>query len=254
MKPPPEDFRRSPADTARSLGRLCWASLTAPVQLAAHRLLWTRRTSLLDDELELPDLGRAFPGDPTTLQRADAGVGALHVRRYRLTIRTHASVTDALDVIRRDLDSLVPERFVWFRDADGGPVAGPLVEGQEFVARLTGPHDGPVRVVEVTDHSIRLATLTGHVEAGEIDFHIDRPAEDRLVVTVRSWARSGDERVRLLYERGGGARVQAYVWSQLTTQVAAALDGTPIGRIELSSRRLNWPVADRSGHVEAGAS
>ncbi len=79
---------------------------------------------------------------------------------------------------------------------DGPLPQGPRTEGRaavgdEFVVRMPGPWDGPVRAVEVTPTSFRLATLTGHLEAGQIEF---RAADDGgdLVFTIESWARSGD--------------------------------------------------------------
>ena len=46
--------------------------------------------------------------------------------------------------------------------------------GDEYVVRMPGPWDGPVRVVEVTPTSFRLATLDGHLEAGQIEFRARR--------------------------------------------------------------------------------
>ena len=43
--------------------------------------------------------------------------------------------------------------------------------GDEFVVRMPGPWDGPVRVVERDpDARFRLVTLAGHLEAGQIEF------------------------------------------------------------------------------------
>ena len=233
-------FPREAVDTAESLGRWALATVVEPWRLIAHQLQWTAARRLDDDELDLPDLDRPLPGDPATLQRVSAGVGVLHVRRYRLVVATTADVADAVAALA-DLDGLTPARFVRFRDAGGRAVAGPLSLGQEFVARLTGPRDGPVRVVEVRDDGYRLATLRGHVEAGEIDFTVARVAPGRLLVEVRSWARSGADEIRWLYERGGGQRVQAHVWASLCLALAEELDGRPVGRVEVASRRLPWP-------------
>ena len=238
-------FRRERADTVRSLGRWALVAAVDVLGLARHRVMWTASARLEDDELWLPNLDRPLPGDPSTLQRAADGVGDLHVRRYRLVVATDRTVADAVELLRDDLDSLVPERFVWFRDAEGRPV-GSIEVGDEFVARLAGPRDGPVRTVEVTEDGYRLATLRGHVEAGEIRFRVERLGPQRLGVEIRSWARSGSEDVRLLYERGGGQQVQAHVWTSLCLALADRLDGRAVGRVEIASRRLDWPPSGRT--------
>lgn len=237
-------FDRGPAETVESIGRWALATVVEPWRLAAHTLWWTASRRLDDDELELPDLDRALPGDPASVQRAADGVGQLHVRRYRLVVATSTDVADAAALLT-ELDALTPNRFVRFRDEHGGPVPSPLAVGHEFVARLTGPRDGPVRVVEVRDDGYRLITLAGHVEAGEIDFRVSAPTSGRLLVEIRSWARSGGADVRWLYERGGGQRVQANVWASLCLAAVERLDGRAVGRVEVASRRLSWPLAPR---------
>jgi hypothetical protein len=49
-----------------------------------------------------------------------------------------------------------------------------LAVGDEFVVRMPGPWDGPARVVSRTPTSFRLATLDGHLEAGQIEFRVSR--------------------------------------------------------------------------------
>lgn len=235
-------FPRRPIDTAESLGRWATVAVTGPLRLVSHQLWWTAHRGLDDDELALPDLERPLPGDPTTVQRVGDGVGDLHVRRYRLVVATDASVARAVAGLT-DLDALTPRRFVRFHDARGGAVAGPLAVGDEFVARITGPRDGPVRVVEVARDGFTLVTLRGHVEAGEIRFRVTGRGRERLLVEVRSWARSGASDVRWLYEYGWGHRVQAHVWTSLCLALADRLDGRAVGRVEVASRRLAWPLA-----------
>ena len=64
------------------------------------------------------------------------------------------------------------------------PVAGPLSEdararqgqmrvGDEWVVRMPGPWDGPVRTIEVGPEHFRFATLAGHLEAGQIEWRAD---------------------------------------------------------------------------------
>lgn len=247
-----DPFPRRPVDTAESLGRWAAAAMTGPVRLLAHQLWWTAARRLDDDELTLPDLDRPHPGDPTTIQRAAEGVGDLHVRRYRLVIATDATVAAAVAALA-DLDDLTPRQFVRFHDGRGRAVTGPLVVGDQFVARITGPRDGPVRVVDVAEDGFTLVTLRGHVEAGEIRFRVERRGTDRLLVEVRSWARSGARGVWWLYERGGGHRVQAHVWASLCLALAGRLGGRVVSRVEIASRRLAWPPEVEPGSVTDAA-
>lgn len=41
--------------------------------------------------------------------------------------------------------------------------------GDEYLVRMPGPWNGPVRVVGRTPTSFRLATLQGHLEAGQLE-------------------------------------------------------------------------------------
>ena len=45
-----------------------------------------------------------------------------------------------------------------------------MAVGDEYVVRMPGPWDGPVRVIASDELSFRLATLEGHLEAGQIEF------------------------------------------------------------------------------------
>ena len=71
-----------------------------------------------------------------------------------------------MEHVAEDLDRMAPTEFASFQRLDDGPLA----VGDEYVVRMPGPWDGPVRAVEVTPTSFRLATLDGHLEAGQIEF------------------------------------------------------------------------------------
>ena len=95
-----------------------------------------------------------------------------------------------------------------------------MAVGDEFVVRMPGPWDGPVRVVDVQPTSFRLVTLAGHLEAGQIEFTAQREA-DRLVFHIESWARSGDRLSDLLYDRVRMAKeIQLHMWTSLLERVA----------------------------------
>jgi hypothetical protein len=116
--------------------------------------------------------------------------------------------------------------------------------GDEYVVRMPGPWDGPVRVAEVTPTSFRLATLAGHLEAGQIEFRAAREG-DRLAFTIESWARSGDRLSDLLYGHLRMAKeVQLHMWASFLERVVELAEGRRDGLLEIHTRRVDEP-ADR---------
>ena len=110
--------------------------------------------------------------------------------------------------------------------------------GDEFVVRMPGPWDGPVRVVDVTPSSFRLATLTGHLEAGQIEFRAAGGAGN-LVFTIESWARSGDRLCEVLYDRLRMAKeVQLHMWTSFIERVVEIAGGRRAGGVEIRTRRI----------------
>ena len=110
--------------------------------------------------------------------------------------------------------------------------------GDEYVVRMPGPWDGPVRIVAVSPASFRFATLAGHLEAGEIEFRA-LPAPDGLRFEIESWARSADRLSDLLYHRLRMAKeIQLHMWTSFLERVAAASGGRLTGGIEIHTRRV----------------
>ena len=70
-------------------------------------------------------------------------------------------------VAQADPDAAAPGGLAGFVKASGEK--GRMRVGDEFVVRMAGPWDGPVRVSNVSDHSFRLITLERHLEAGQIE-------------------------------------------------------------------------------------
>src|ERR1700761_8514855 len=90
---------------------------------------------------------------------------------------------------------------------------------------MPGPWDGPVRVIAQTPRSFRLATLDGHLEAGQIEFRADD--DDRLRFPIGSWARSADRFSNLLYHRVGMAKeVQLHMWISFLEGAAKLAQGS----------------------------
>ena len=111
--------------------------------------------------------------------------------------------------------------------------------GDEFVVRMPGPWDGPVRVVDRTPASFRLATLDGHLEAGQIEFSA-REEGPMLEFQIESWARAGDRFSNLLYDRLRMSKeIQLHMWTSVLERVAKLAGGRLTGGIEIRTRRVD---------------
>jgi len=108
------------------------------------------------------------------------------------------------------------------------------------VVRMPGPWDGPVRVIGRDATSFRLATLDGHLEAGEIEFRAARDG-DVLHFEIESWARAGDRLSDLMYNKLRLAKeIQLNMWTHFCIRAAALAGGRPKGGITISTRWVPW--------------
>ena len=109
---------------------------------------------------------------------------------------------------------------------------------------MPGPWDGPVRVVDVGSCSFRLATLAGHLEAGQIEFRSSGDEDSGVVFEIESWARSSSAVVDVLYHRLRMAKeVQAHMWISFLERVVQLAGGRMTGGIELDTERIDMPTA-----------
>jgi hypothetical protein len=184
----------------------------------------------------LPELPAGVSAEE--VQGPGDGAGPLFHRRYRVRIRDcRLGADELMEAIQRSPNATAPATFARFQRVDGG--RGRLSVGDEFVVRMPGPWDGPVRVVQAGPRSFRLATLAGHLEAGQIEFRVAPDGESRLVFEIESWARSSTTLVNLLYHRLRMAKeVQAHMWISFLERVVRMSRGRMTGGIELYTERL----------------
>jgi hypothetical protein len=206
----------------------------AIVRYLLHRVPLYRRNRRRIDEPEPPDFSRTLPGAAEELQRPADGAGALYHRRYSVAYTDGRLGAAALiRTLLSDLNAASPVEFSHFepvRARDGDR----LGVGDELVVRLPGPWDGPVRLVAVDDTSFRLATLRGHMEAGEIEFRAGSNEHGWTVFEIESWARSGDQMFRWLYDRLPVAReLQLHMWSHFCERVVRIADGILMTNVEV---------------------
>ena len=172
----------------------------------------------------------------TDAQGLDDGVGAGFHRSYRLVVDTSMSATEAMAAVQADLNLLTKEDFAPFERVAG--LVGEMRVGDRHVVKLAGPWQGPVEVDEVTPTSFRLTALTGHMEAGFIDFSVVSLGDGTLELTIESWSRSGDAAMDVLYDRVGIAKqLQAEMWVEACEAFANAVGGTPAGPVDVVTER-----------------
>ena len=171
------------------------------------------------------------------VQGCEDGVGPMFHRSYRTRVRNSAiSAEELMEKVQSDPNRAAPTRFARFQQTQG--VRGQLRVGDEFVVRMPGPWDGPVRVIDVRPRSFRLATLAGHLEAGQIEFRIGAE-RDLLVFEIESWARSSTPLVNLLYHRLRMAKeVQAHMWISFLERVVDLSAGRMTGGVEIETERI----------------
>ena len=145
---------------------------------------------------------------------------------------------ELMDKVAANLNRVSPGMAV-FGDTRGQP--GQLRQGDELVVRMPGPWDGPVRVVHRDPMSFRLATLEGHLEAGEIEFRATSDG-DALQFEIESWARARYRLADLLYNRLRLAKeIQLNMWSHFCVRAAALAGGRLSGGVTIRTRRVDWP-------------
>ena len=215
-----------------------------PVGIAAvsWRYMWRtiplHRSEEAGTRADLPGRVYGTSGFADRLQPLDAGVGPMLHRSYGVRIAgTRMSPSALIDLVSARLNQASPEMAV-FRKTRGAQ--GSLRQGDEFVVRMPGPWDGPVRVVRRDEASFRLATLAGHLEAGEIEFRA-KPDGDALHFEIESWARAGDRLSALLYNKLRLAKeVQLNMWSHFCVRTARLAGGRPQGGITIRTRWVPW--------------
>jgi Domain of unknown function (DUF1990) len=212
------------------------------IAIVSLRYMWrtvpVHRCEEAGTAADLPDLAYDTSGFAGRHQPLDAGVGPMLHRTYAVRITGSSMPPSALiELVSARLNQASPEIAV-FRKTRGARDA--LRRGDEFLIRMPGPYDGPVRVVHRDESSFRLVTLDGHMEAGEIEFRA-APDGDALQFEIESWARAGDRLSALLYNRLRVAReVQLNMWSHFCVRTAALAGGRLQGGITIRTRRVPW--------------
>lgn len=217
------------------------------VALTSWRYLW-RTTPLHRDEVEGSLEVDSPPPLPEELERSEIqtpedGAGPLFHRRYRIRIRdSELSADELARVVAAEPDSVAPSEFATFRKLNGSE--GGMQVNDEYVVRMAGPWDGPVRVAKRDAAMFRLATLEGHLEAGQIEFRAYEKS-GLVVFEIESWARSKDRLTDILYDRLRLSKeVQLHMWTSTLERIAKSSGGTRSGGIEIHTRKVGATAFD----------
>ncbi len=211
------------------------------VTLTSWDYMW-RSTPLHRREVLEPDShGHLPPALPEGVDTSEViappdGHGPLFHRRYRTRIReTALSPEELFATLTANVNRAAPTKFARFQKVHGD--SRTLAVGDEYVVRMPGPWDGPVRVIDVGERSFRLATLAGHLEAGQIEFRVGQ--EDLIVFEIESWARSADRLSNLLYHHVRMAKeIQLHMWISFLEGVVSISDGRMTGGVEIETHRV----------------
>jgi len=227
------------------------------VALASWRYMWSvtpvHRWVMIGSwpEDAPPELPAA--ADRPDLQRWQQGVGPLLHRIYRTRFTgSKLGAEELIALLREDIDRIAPTEFATFRKLEGD---GPMAVGDDYIVRMPGPWDGPVTVLAVAECSFRLATLSGHLEAGQIEF---RAASDHRGVSfeIESWARSGDRLSDFLYTHVQISKeVQLHMWASALRNAVKLAGGKMEGGITIATRLLDphalpVPEGDDPGRID----
>ena len=212
------------------------------VGLTSWRYMWRTTPLRRSETVASPAAGTAPPlpagAARHEVQLPEDGHGPVFHRLYRARIReATATPAELLALIQADPDRAAPSEFATFQKVRGEE--GVMRRDDEFVVRMPGPWDGPVRVVEVGPTAFRLATLRGHLEAGQIAFRA-REEGGFLLFEIESWASSGDRLSHLLYTRLRMSKeVQLHMWTSYLERVAQLAGGRLTGGVEIRTVRLD---------------
>ena len=219
------------------------ARWTLGVLLVSWRYLWA--TTPLHRSVETGDATDLPPPLPDHLvddrsQPMECGVGPLFRRLFAVEIDDSCLTAEELTAkVAADLNKAVPSEVTAVERISG--TLGELTVGDEVVVRMPGPWDGPVRVVHQTSTSFRLATLTEHLEAGQIEFRV-RPAGSRLRFEIEAWARPSSRAIDLLYTRLRLAKeIQLNMWVRFCLTTADLAGGRPRGGVTIRTRVVDQP-------------
>ena len=179
------------------------------------------------------------PNPLRPLQTVEDGVGSVFHRRYHVLIHEpRYDQRQMMDLLKENPNQFSPQTIARFHKSKGHPKE--LAIGDEYDIALKGPWNAPVWVSEVSDVHIKLTTLEGHPEAGEIIFRLEQKIANEFDFCIESWARSHNLMVNLLYDTLPLVRlVQTHMWVMFCEAFAQETTGHTSDHIDVLTERFD---------------
>lgn len=222
----------SPARRVRSqlgpgaMRKLGWI-VGAP--LAIFRFL-RRRTPL--EELDSSDV-LLIDSSEAAHGAEEQGVGPEIHRLYSAVARNPVlSAERVLAVIAVDPNVIAPWEVLRFEKTYGH--AGGLREGDELLVRMAGPWNGPVKVSRRRDEGLRLVSVRGHPQVGEVELRM-RDEDGGLAMEIRTRERAAGFAFHVMQRIGLIRRMETYAWGEMLENAAQLAGGRPPERITVRS-------------------
>lgn len=211
------------------LAQACWTYLTRSTPV--------HRTASSGDRSDLPDPVPAGRHDGGIQDVAD-GTGPFLHRCYSVLVDgSPMTPEDVIATLAAEPNTCVPPEIAVFVKTAGDEHVH--AAGDEYLIRMPGPWDGPVRVITTSATSFRFATLVGHLESGQIEFRAAREGDGALRLEIESWARPGDVVSHLLYNRIGLAReIQLNLWVETLLRLATRCGGRVRNGVHVDTREV----------------
>lgn len=184
-----------------------------------------------------PNTGAA--SDKSSAQPAQSGEGDFYNRIYQVDIKgSKLTKEELIQSISHNINDFAPQEMAHFEKTEGADDTFQM--GDEFLVRISGPWNGPVRVVDLQPDSFSFETLQGHLEAGKIQFIALEHPEDEGVIRfeIRSWARSSNKITDFFYRILGVSKFsQTRMWTFFCDKVVEKSGGERVGVIKVMTHK-----------------
>ena len=189
----------------------------------------------IDSEAAMGRYQELLEGLSTTrgLQLPSNGFGKLIHRRYSIEFNCGETAGEIAAEISRDPNPYCNEAMASFDKVVGA--ADRMAVGDEYLIRISGPWNGPVRVIDMDEASFALATLDSHLEAGFIEFKVADLDNQRRSLTIQSWATSGGPVVWVTYSLLRVTKLaQTAMWTEFCERVAERFGDGSASDVQIS--------------------
>ena len=177
--------------------------------------------------------------DHSSRQPARSGEGDFYNRTYQVDIQdSKLGKEEIIRSILHDINRFTPQEMAHFEKTEGAEDEFQI--GDEFLVRISGPWNGPVRLIELQPDSFSFETLQGHLEVGKIQFiALDHPEQEGVIrFEIRSWARSSNRVTDFFYRILGISKFsQTRMWTFFLDKVVENSGGERVGAIKVMTHK-----------------